>query len=70
MVESMSATAERIRQYELEYGTERVEEFIDAVLAIQEHVDPSLNRMNRPRGNEKSASDNVKKKNPQKKHRL
>jgi stage V sporulation protein R len=43
MVESMSATAERVRQYELEYGTEAVEQFIDAVLAIQEHVDPILN---------------------------
>lgn len=42
MVESMSATAERIRQYELEYGADAVEQFLDAVLAIQEHVDPSL----------------------------
>src|SRR6478752_937665 len=42
MVESMSATAERIRQYELEHGTDEVEQFIDAVLAIQEHVDPTL----------------------------
>lgn len=42
MVESMSATAERISNYELEYGTEAVESFIDSVLAIQEHVDPQL----------------------------
>ncbi|MFM9277098.1 SpoVR family protein [Paenibacillus jiagnxiensis] len=42
MVESMSATAERISGYELEHGTEAVESFIDAVLAIQEHVDPQL----------------------------
>lgn len=42
MVESMSATAERIRQYEIEYGIDEVEKFIDAVLAIQEHVDPLL----------------------------
>lgn len=42
MVESMSATAERISQYELEHGTEVVERFIDAVLAVQEHVDPQL----------------------------
>jgi stage V sporulation protein R len=42
MVESMSASAERIRQYELEYGTDEVEQFIDAVLAIQEHIDPTL----------------------------
>ncbi|NRF92355.1 SpoVR family protein [Paenibacillus frigoriresistens] len=42
MVESMSATAERIRQYELEHGIDEVEQFIDAVLAIQEHIDPVL----------------------------
>jgi stage V sporulation protein R len=42
MVESMSAAAERISQYEVKYGLEAVETFLDAVLAIQEHVDPSL----------------------------
>ncbi|MDR6226911.1 SpoVR family protein, partial [Desmospora profundinema] len=42
MVESMAASAERIRQYELEYGKKKVEQFLDHVLAIQEHVDPSL----------------------------
>ncbi|MDO7907344.1 SpoVR family protein [Paenibacillus sp. JX-17] len=42
MVESMSATADRIASYELEHGTEAVESFIDAVLGIQEHVDPQL----------------------------
>ena len=42
MVESMSATAERIRQYEMEHGIEEVEKFIDAILAIQEHIDPTL----------------------------
>ncbi|WP_054956973.1 SpoVR family protein [Paenibacillus dakarensis] len=44
MVESMSATAERISRYELEHGTDAVEKFIDAVLAIQEHVDPQIVR--------------------------
>lgn len=44
MVESMSATAERISRYELEHGTDAVEKFIDAVLAIQEHVDPQILR--------------------------
>lgn len=44
MVETMSATADRIRQYEMQYGTEKVESFLDAVLSIQEHIDPSLNR--------------------------
>jgi len=42
MVESMSATAERIAHYSVTYGTQTVESFIDAVLAIQEHIDPSL----------------------------
>lgn len=44
MVESMAASAERIRQYELEYGKEVVEQFLDSVLAVQEHIDPSLIR--------------------------
>lgn len=42
MVESMSASAERIREYELTYGKAEVEEFLDHVLAIQEHINPSL----------------------------
>lgn len=42
MVESMSAAAERIRQYEMEYGAEVVEQFLDAALSIQEHIDPSV----------------------------
>lgn len=44
MVESMAASAERIRQYEIIYGKLKVENFIDAVLAIQEHIDPGLLR--------------------------
>ncbi|KON89619.1 stage V sporulation protein R [Sporosarcina globispora] len=46
MVESMAATAERIRQYEIEFGKKEVETFLDAVLAIEEHIDPSLMRPN------------------------
>jgi stage V sporulation protein R len=44
MVESMAATAERIHQYEILYGKAEVESFLDAVLAIEEHIDPSLMR--------------------------
>ncbi|WP_128894944.1 SpoVR family protein [Longirhabdus pacifica] len=44
MVETMSATAERVREYEFEYGSKKVETFIDAVLSIQEHIDPSIIR--------------------------
>lgn len=44
MVESMSAAAERIRQYEIDYGADAVERFLDAVMAVQEHIDPSLHK--------------------------
>lgn len=44
MVESMALTAERIRQYELKYGKMQVESYLDAVLAIEEHIDPSIVR--------------------------
>jgi stage V sporulation protein R len=40
MVASMSAFANRVIQYEQTYGRKRVEHFLDAVLAIHEHVDP------------------------------
>jgi stage V sporulation protein R len=45
MVESMAASANRIREYEMIHGQKAVEEFLDAVLAINEHVDPSLLRL-------------------------
>jgi len=48
MVESMTATAERIAAYEMLYGKEEVESFLDAVLAIQEHIDPSIMRPKLP----------------------
>jgi len=50
MLESMSATADRIAEYELRYGMETVERLIDAILAIQEHVDPlDAGRPRRPK---------------------
>lgn len=39
MIVRMEAHADRIRDYEIEYGREKVEKTLDAVLAIQEHVD-------------------------------
>lgn len=42
MIESMSIAADRIRNYEIEYGIQAVEECLDSVIAIQEHIDPSL----------------------------
>ncbi len=42
MAETAGVTAERIRAYEREHGEREVEQFLDAVLAIQEHIDPNL----------------------------
>jgi stage V sporulation protein R len=42
MLESASVNADRVRQYEFERGKDEVETFLDAVLSIQEHVDPHL----------------------------
>jgi stage V sporulation protein R len=42
MVETASLNASRIRQYEQEHGLHMVERFLDAVLSIQEHIDPHL----------------------------
>src|SRR5699024_10081245 len=42
MVESMASTAERIANYETIHGKDKVEQFLDAALSIQEHIDPSL----------------------------
>lgn len=40
MISSMAAFANRVRTYEHDLGRDRVERFLDAVLAIHEHVDP------------------------------
>lgn len=40
MLEGASINASRIRQYEFEHGSLEVERFLDAVLSVQEHVDP------------------------------
>jgi len=41
MIDKVSVNADRIRQYEYEHGIPAVERFLDAVLAIEEHVDPN-----------------------------
>ncbi|MHB9094211.1 MAG: SpoVR family protein, partial [Eubacteriales bacterium] len=43
MVETMARNAERIREYEFKYGRHRVEEVLDAAMALQEHIDPRQN---------------------------
>ena len=40
MVETMSSAANRFRDYEFKLGKQKVEQFLDSVMAIQEQVDP------------------------------
>jgi spore cortex formation protein SpoVR/YcgB (stage V sporulation) len=49
MVGRMALFADRVGEFEHRYGTEEVELFLDAGLAIQEHVDPHI-RAGRARG--------------------
>ncbi|MGZ3598964.1 MAG: SpoVR family protein, partial [Ktedonobacterales bacterium] len=42
MIDKVSVNADRIRKYEYEHGVDEVERFLDAVLAIDEHIDPNL----------------------------
>src|SRR5256885_4213903 len=42
MVESVAMNAERICRYEFEHGDLEVEKYLDAVLSIEEHIDPNL----------------------------
>jgi stage V sporulation protein R len=42
MVESVSTHAGRMTEYEFKYGRKAVERFLDAVLAIEEHIDPNF----------------------------
>src|SRR5205085_4312293 len=42
MVESVSTHSGRMTEYEFRYGRKVVEKFLDAVLAIEEHIDPNF----------------------------
>ncbi|HHY20959.1 MAG TPA: SpoVR family protein [Bacilli bacterium] len=64
MVESMSATAERISHYERIHGREEVETFLDAVLAIQEHIDPSIIRPKLPWSMDDEEEETPRRKTP------
>ncbi len=66
MIDKVSVNADRIRSYEYAHGTHEVERFLDAVLAIEEHIDPNfrIRRLNaeeaeerRQAGNQPRASD-------------
>ncbi|HYE13110.1 MAG TPA: SpoVR family protein [Pyrinomonadaceae bacterium] len=42
MVETVSTHAGRMAEYEFRHGRKRVEQFLDAVLSIEEHIDPNF----------------------------
>ncbi|HEV3468611.1 MAG TPA: SpoVR family protein [Pyrinomonadaceae bacterium] len=42
MVETVSTHAGRMAEYEFKYGRKRVERFLDAVLSVEEHIDPNF----------------------------
>ncbi|MCC6625913.1 MAG: SpoVR family protein [Chloroflexi bacterium] len=48
ILETVSVHSDRIRQYEFQHGQAAVETFLDALLSIQEHIDPLAHR--RPKG--------------------
>jgi stage V sporulation protein R len=42
MVDDAALHARRLNEYEFKYGRKTVEEFLDAVLSIEEHIDPNF----------------------------
>jgi stage V sporulation protein R len=42
MIDKVSVNADRIRKYEYDHGRLEVERFLDAVLSIEEHIDPNF----------------------------
>lgn len=48
MIDTVAVNAERIRRYEFQHGRLEVERFLDAVLSIQEHVDPHVRFRRQP----------------------
>ncbi|HZR07729.1 MAG TPA: SpoVR family protein [Myxococcales bacterium] len=48
MLDTAAVHAARVRQYAFEHGSEQVEQFLDAVLAIQDHVDTRLHIPDEP----------------------
>ena len=53
MMDTMAVNAARIREYEFRHGRRRVEEVLDAALALQFHVDPYPVRHPPPAGPKK-----------------
>jgi stage V sporulation protein R len=66
MIDKVSVNADRIRKYEYEHGRLEVERFLDAVLAIEEHVDPNVHIKRQQRRDErgKGAGANGRRESP------
>ena len=63
MVETVSTHAGRMAEYEFKYGRKTVERFLDAVLSIEEHVDPNFFiRREEPRGSRAGKSSEAQRK--------
>lgn len=60
MIDKVSVSADRIRKYEYDHGEEEVERFLDAVLAIEEHIDPHVTLKPRRDGAEEQPGEEHK----------
>jgi stage V sporulation protein R len=60
MVDGAAMHARRMSEYEFKHGRKVVEEFLDAVLSIEEHVDPNLFIKREARDQNKNAPDEKK----------
>ncbi len=56
MIDKVGIHADRIRKYEFDHGTQEVERFLDAVLSIEEHIDPNAFSRKRPDKKEEEKS--------------
>src|SRR5436853_1456602 len=59
MVDEAALHARRMSEYEFKYGRKVVEEFLDAVLSIEEHIDPNF-FIRKPRPDPDKEDDNKK----------
>ncbi|HLW01459.1 MAG TPA: SpoVR family protein [Ktedonobacterales bacterium] len=55
MIEKVGIHADRIHKYEFDHGEQEVERFLDAVLSIEEHIDPNAFSRRRPDKQEEPA---------------
>src|SRR5437868_4309559 len=61
MVDEAALHARRMSEYEFTYGRKVVEQFLDAVLSIEEHIDPNLFIRKESRSRDQRAKDEKQK---------